>query len=114
PKPGGSFHLRTLVARIAKTRPERVGPDARLVEDLGLASLDLVELAMAMEAEFGVAVGDTLLSSATVGDLEAQVGEIAAGLPGPARDSARGSREVSIDAALDPSAAAPAPPARPA
>ena len=37
---------------------EEVKPEASFVEDLGADSLDLTELIMAMEEEFGVEIGD--------------------------------------------------------
>ena len=37
---------------------EEVTPDASFVEDLGADSLDLTELIMAMEEEFGVTIAD--------------------------------------------------------
>lgn len=38
--------------------PDEVKPEASFVEDLGADSLDLTELIMAMEEEFGVEIGD--------------------------------------------------------
>lgn len=38
--------------------PEEVTPDARLADDLGMDSLDAVELAIAAERQFGVAISD--------------------------------------------------------
>ena len=37
---------------------EEVKPEASFVEDLGADSLDLTELIMAMEEEFGIEIGD--------------------------------------------------------
>lgn len=37
---------------------DEVKPEASFVEDLGADSLDLTELIMAMEEEFGVEIGD--------------------------------------------------------
>lgn len=37
---------------------EEVKPEASFVDDLGADSLDLTELIMAMEEEFGVEIGD--------------------------------------------------------
>jgi acyl carrier protein len=38
---------------------DEVVPEASLIDDLGADSLDLVELVMAMEEEFGVDIPDT-------------------------------------------------------
>lgn len=39
-------------------RPETITPKARLIDDLGMDSLDAVELVMAAEEEFGFEVPD--------------------------------------------------------
>ena len=38
--------------------PERVKPEASFIDDLGADRLDLVELVMAMEEEFGLEIPD--------------------------------------------------------
>jgi acyl carrier protein len=38
--------------------PEEVKPEASFIEDLGADSLDLTELIMAMEEEFGIEIDD--------------------------------------------------------
>jgi long-chain acyl-CoA synthetase len=84
--------VRRLVARVGRSRPERIDAQTRLVETLGMVSLDLVELAVALEEEFGVVLSDESLSSATVGDLEKAVREAAGARPaaprGPAESTA--------------------------
>jgi long-chain acyl-CoA synthetase len=77
---GARQDVRRLVARIARTRLERLDENTRLAEDLGLASLDLVEMAVALEEEFGILLADEGLSRATVGDLEKAVREAATGV----------------------------------
>jgi long-chain acyl-CoA synthetase len=67
----GTSSIRLLVSRIARVRPETLTPGTRLVEGLGLASLDMVELAVAIEEELGVGIPEELLATATIGDLEA-------------------------------------------
>jgi len=50
--------------------PDAVRPEARLVEDLGADSLDMVELIMAVEEEFGIEVPDEDAEGlATVGQI---------------------------------------------
>jgi len=68
PAAGG---VRRLVAKVARVPAERLLPGTRLVEDLGLASLDLVELGTALEQEFGITLPEERMMAATVGDLEA-------------------------------------------
>jgi long-chain acyl-CoA synthetase len=68
--------VRRLVARVAQIDPARVESGTRLVEGLGLASLDLVELAAAFEEEYGVILPEERLNEATVGDLEQAVQEV--------------------------------------
>ena len=70
--PTAAGGVRRIVARIGRVAPERLKDSTRLVEDLGLASLDLVEVAAALEEEFGLAVAEDRMAGATVGDLEEQ------------------------------------------
>lgn len=44
--------------------PNELRPDQRLVEDLHFDSLDMVELAMALEEEFGIDIPDDIWDSA--------------------------------------------------
>jgi len=48
----------TLVAESLAVPPDRVGPESRLVPDLGADSLDFMDLAFLLEKEFGVSVPD--------------------------------------------------------
>lgn len=53
---------------------EKVTPDANLMDDLGADSLDIVELVMAFEEEFGVEISDEQAEKlATFGDVTAQL-----------------------------------------
>lgn len=59
-----------LIADKLCKKKEQVTLTARLVEDLGADSLDVVELIMAFEDEFGVSLPDEDISSMkTVGDI---------------------------------------------
>jgi acyl carrier protein len=54
--------------------PERIVDDALLVDDLGADSLDVIEVAMALEVEFGVEIEDAVMRRLrTFGELVALV-----------------------------------------
>ena len=51
-------------------KKEEITPASRLVEDLGADSLDVVELIMAFEDEFGISLpDDEIAKMKTVGDI---------------------------------------------
>ncbi|MBL8147979.1 MAG: acyl carrier protein [Anaerolineae bacterium] len=50
--------IRTIVVDLLGVEPDRVVPAARFREDLDADSLDLVELIMAFEEEFGGEISD--------------------------------------------------------
>ena len=50
--------LQTIVAEQLGVDLEKVTPDAEFVQDLNADSLDLVELIMSLEEEFGVEISD--------------------------------------------------------
>lgn len=66
---------------------EEIRPESRLVDDLGMDSLDALELAIATERQFQVAVSDEQMAKlvtvadllALVRELVAQAGQVAAG-----------------------------------
>lgn len=59
-----------LIAEKLCKKTEQVTMGARLVEDLGADSLDVVELIMAFEDEFGVSLPDEdIATMKTVGDI---------------------------------------------
>ncbi len=47
-----------IIVEQLKVSPEEVALEASFIEDLGADSLDLVELIMAMEEEFGLEISD--------------------------------------------------------
>src|SRR5256885_8366732 len=69
---GTSERTRRIVVEMAPRAPAAVEPSARLSEDLGYDSLALIELALALESEFGLGrVSDEeALDVTTVGDVE--------------------------------------------
>ena len=59
-----------LLAAQLKISAERVLPEARLVEDLGADSLDLIRLTMILEDEYGLHISDEVLETVkTVADV---------------------------------------------
>lgn len=56
-----SPRLLALVADHLDTTPERLTPDLLLAEDLGLDSLAAIELGMALEDEFEIALPDAVV-----------------------------------------------------
>lgn len=56
--------------------PEKVEMDTRIVEDLGADSLDVVELLMSLEDEFGLSLPDEVaMQMKTVGDIVSYIDE---------------------------------------
>lgn len=67
------------VADILKVAPDRVVSAARLREDLGADSLDMVSLMMDLEREFEGSISDEAAAKvATVGDIVALISSLAA------------------------------------
>ena len=62
--------VKDIIVEQLGVNPEQVTPQASFIEDLGADSLDIVELVMAFEAEFGVEVPDEDAEKLqTVGDV---------------------------------------------
>jgi acyl carrier protein len=70
--------IQILTDRLGMSRAE-ITPEARLVDDLGLDSLDAAELAIALEGQFDVSISDEQVAQLkTVADLLAMVAQITA------------------------------------
>jgi len=50
--------LKTIIVKHLGVEPDKVKPEATIIDDLGADSLDMVELVMAFEEEFGIAIND--------------------------------------------------------
>jgi acyl carrier protein len=66
--------VRTIIRTLSPYDEREIAADDRLVEDLGLNSITLVQLAVTLEHEFGLAAApEQAASVTTVGELEALV-----------------------------------------
>ena len=61
--PDTEFQLRFLTARILDIDAESITPMTRFVEDLGVGSLETVELMMAFEHELDVEIPDEVVET---------------------------------------------------
>ena len=50
--------VKSILAQQFELDPESITMDTNLIDDLGADSLDVVELIMSLEAEFGIAISD--------------------------------------------------------
>lgn len=79
------LRVRPVVADVLGVAPDALDPSVSLVDDLAADSLDLAELAVALEATFGVPFDDAALDEVrTYGDLVATVARAGRDLPLPA------------------------------
>ena len=62
--------VRDIICEHLSAKREQLTPEAKFIEDLGADSLDTVELAMALDEEFGIQVPDEEAEKlASVGDV---------------------------------------------
>lgn len=50
--------VRDIIAKQLSVKPEEVKAESNIAEDLGADSLDLVEILMSLEDEFGISIPD--------------------------------------------------------
>ena len=55
--------VRDVLAKQFEIDPETITPDTNLLDDLGADSLDVVELIMSVEDEFGIVIDDEAASN---------------------------------------------------
>ena len=61
--------VKEIIARELEVETKQLTPEAKFIEDLGADSLDIVELVMALEEEFGLDIPDEEADKLkTVGD----------------------------------------------
>jgi len=64
--------VRAILARQLRVDPERVVPEAQIKKDLGADSLDILQLLMRIEDQYGIVIPDEELATFnTVGDVVA-------------------------------------------
>ena len=62
--------VKQLICEQLGKSPDKVNKDTKIVEDLGADSLDVVELLMALEDEYGISLPDEVaMKLQTVGDI---------------------------------------------
>ncbi|MBO5239932.1 MAG: acyl carrier protein [Clostridia bacterium] len=66
--------IQAMLAEALNLPVEKVVPEAKIVEDLGADSLDVVELLSRLEDEFGIVIPDDEVENlVTVGDVAAEL-----------------------------------------
>lgn len=69
--------IKEVFERVRGVDPALVVPDARLVDDLGIDSLDAIEIVLALEGHYGKELeGEDLEDLKTVSDVVALVGTL--------------------------------------
>ncbi len=66
--------LQGIVAQVLNTEPEEISPDTTFVDDLGADSLDIFQIVMTIEEEFGIEIPNEAVEQIiTVGDAAEQI-----------------------------------------
>lgn len=79
---GTRQRLAELVRDVKPSAPERIGPEDRLQTDLGMSSVEIIDLVVAAEDAFGIELPDDEtgdLLDATVAELAARIDALAGG-----------------------------------
>ena len=68
--------VRQLICEQLNKQPEKVTMETKIVDDLGADSLDVVEMLMALEDEYGISLPDEVaMKLQTVGDIVKYIDE---------------------------------------
>ena len=68
--------LRDIIANVLNLNPDEITPESEFVSDLGADSLDVLEIVMGIEEEFGISIPDDAASGiVTVNDAVEQIKE---------------------------------------
>ena len=77
-------HVKQILTTRLGMAAAEITPDSRLVDDLGMDSLDAVELAIATERQFGLSISDEQVSKlVTVADIMKLVEQLSQEPRGP-------------------------------
>lgn len=57
--------LKAVMAKQLRVDPEKITPDAKIKDDLGADSLDILQLLMTMEEDYGITIPDEKLATFT-------------------------------------------------
>ena len=69
--------VQAILAKQLRVEPERVVPEARIKKDLGADSLDILQLLMRIEDQYGITIPDEELATFdTVGDVVAYLEKV--------------------------------------
>lgn len=69
--------IKKIISQQLSLPVSKITPESKLVEDLGADSLDVVELLMTLEEEFGITVSDEQASKMlTIQDIEDVISQI--------------------------------------
>lgn len=89
--------LKTLLSHQFEVDEDCINPETKLVEDLGADSLDVVDLAEAVEDEFEIEISDDMIENIrTVGDIVECISELSNSFSNE-EDSGLNSEEFSMD-----------------
>lgn len=62
--------VKTALTKQLRVSPEKITPEAKIKDDLGADSLDILQLLMTFEEEYGITIPDEALADfKTVGDV---------------------------------------------